>query len=251
MNTLLFPITGGLAGATLLAACALAIAQPPVFGKGDAALRHAAADNKTTFLVFYREWDDAAQAMVRVVQGFTDKHPTKAITAAVNITEPGERVLVDRFQISRAPMPMVIAVHANGAVTGYFLRTCTEANLAPCLVTPTKAACMLALQQNRLVLLCTHQPGAPTLPQAVRDFQADPHFAPRTQVVTVSLADPQEATFFTELQLSTTTPTIVFMAPPGVLIGKYAVTASKDEMAKALAAAGKCCNDPNCKHNQK
>ena len=42
--------------------------------------------------------------------------------------------------------------------------------------------------------------------------------------------------------------TLVFLAPPAVLVGKFASTATKAEMTAALHAAGKCCDDPNCKH---
>ena len=39
------------------------------------------------------------------------------------------------------------------------------------------------------------------------------------------------------------------LAPPGVLIGKYNSAATKNEVMAALHKAGKCCDDPNCKHN--
>ena len=45
--------------------------------------------------------------------------------------------------------------------------------------------------------------------------------------------------------------TVVVLAPPGVLVGKFPATATAAEIAAKLHAAGKCCDDPNCKHNQK
>jgi hypothetical protein len=41
------------------------------------------------------------------------------------------------------------------------------------------------------------------------------------------------------------------MAPPGVMVGMFPATASLGELAAALAAASKCCEDPNCKHHHK
>jgi hypothetical protein len=35
-----------------------------------------------------------------------------------------------------------------------------------------------------------------------------------------------------------------------VLVGKFGPGASKDEIAAALAKAGKCCDDENCRHVQ-
>jgi hypothetical protein len=44
---------------------------------------------------------------------------------------------------------------------------------------------------------------------------------------------------------------VVVMAPPGVLVGKFPASATMSDIATKLHAAGKCCNDPNCKHNKK
>jgi hypothetical protein len=43
---------------------------------------------------------------------------------------------------------------------------------------------------------------------------------------------------------------LVIMAPPGVLVGKFAAATTRDQIVTKLHAAGKCCDDPNCKHNQ-
>jgi hypothetical protein len=45
------------------------------------------------------------------------------------------------------------------------------------------------------------------------------------------------------------TTSVVFMAPPGTIVGKYTAQVTKAKLAADLHAAGKCCNDPNCKHN--
>lgn len=248
--------TLGLYGIALFAALTMTPrgpAQTPAAGKGEVALRQAAAENRTTYVLFHREWDAAAESLAQVVKTHVGKNAAKAVFATVNIVDPAEKAVVDRFQVSRAPMPLVLAVHPNGAVTGVFVRQAAEADLPSTLVSPKKAECMKALQQNQLVMLCTQGSAQPVLPPGVLAFQADPHFAQRTTVVNVQLNDPNEAGFLAELRNPSQAPppAIVFMAPPGVLIGNFAATASKDEMAAALGAAGKCCNDPNCKHNHR
>jgi len=222
---------------------------PP--GKGAAALAQAASEGKITFLVFHRAWDAAAQAAAQAVQTQADKHTAKASWAAVNVGEAAEKALVDQFQLSRAPLPLVLAVHPNGAVIGFFQKPMTEADFVECLVSPTKAECMKQLQQNRLVLLCVQPAAVPGVPAGVQEFHADPEFAKRSQVLTVRLDDPNEASFFTYLQVDpqTAAPTTVFMAPPGVLVGKFPATATKADLAKALHKAGKCCDNKDCKHN--
>ncbi len=65
---------------------------------------------------------------------------------------------------------------------------------------------------------------------------------------------PLERKFLDDLEIQPNTPSansMVVLAPPGVMVGKFASTASKDEIAGAIAEAGKCCEDPNCKHHRK
>jgi hypothetical protein len=220
--------------------------------KGAAALAQAAADGKIAYLIFYRDGNAPTQAVTQAVQAHSEKYTAKAVWFSVGVTDPAEKALVDKFQVSRAPTPLVLGVHPNGAVTGVFQKPMTEAEFVQTLVSPTKAECMKRLQADQLVLLCVQAPGQQAVPQGVKEFQADPQFAQRTQVLTVQLNDPNEAAFFTYLQIDpqTTTPLTVFMAPPGVMVGKFPSTASKADLARSLHQAGKCCDDKNCKHNR-
>lgn len=89
------------------------------------------------------------------------------------------------------------------------------------------------------------------MPQGVSEFLADPQFQGRGDVVTVLAGDPAEAQLLKELAANPADPngvSTVFFAPPGVLVGKFTSVSSKLEMAAALHKAGKCCEDPNCKH---
>lgn len=234
-----------------LLTCASAHANPA--GKGEAAQAQAAADGKTTFLVFYRNWDSAAEAMGQAVKTHADKNASKATWTAVGVADPAQKALVDKYGVGRAPMPLVLSVHPNGAVTGSFQRPMTEAEFSQSLVSPIKAECMKRLQANQLVLLCVQTADKQPVPQGVKDFQADPQFAPRVVVMTAQLKDVEEAGFFASLQVDpkSNAPVTVFLAPPGVLVGKFAPTAGKAEMGQALHKAGKCCDDKNCKHNHR
>lgn len=227
------------------------MAAPAPASKAQAALAQAAGEKKTTLLVFYRAWDDATAAMAQAVKGYADKNAARAGWTAVPITDAAEAAVVNQFKVGRAPMPLVLAVHPNSAVTGVFMNKVAEADLARCLVSPKKADCMKALQQNHLVLLCVQTSVAPTMPKGVQEFKADPHYAERTDVFALNPSDPVEADFVAEMQIDprSQAPVTVLLAPPGVLVGKFAITASGSEMGAALHKAGKCCNDPNCKHN--
>lgn len=223
-------------------------AQSAASGKGEAALAHAATANTTLSLVFYREWDAPSVAMAHALKAHAEKHPAHAAWNAVQVTDSAEKGLVDRFKLSRAPMPMAITIHPNGAVTGFFPGKVAEAELARTLVSPKKAECMKALQENQLIFLCVQTSAREPVPQGVLQFQANPHFAKKTKVITALATDAGEAAFLAELKMPQHQPGTVFMAPPGVLVGRFPITATGSELGAALHASGKCCDDKNCKH---
>ena len=214
-------------------------------------LASAATEGKLTYIMFYSQSDAKTTALFETIKATSAKQPTTT-WATARITDPNERPVAEKFQVTRAPMPMVVAVHPNGAVTGFFSMKTTEPELLNCLVSPKKAECMKALQTNQLVLVCVSPNAQTTVPAGVEAFQTDPHFGPRTLVVHVNSSDPVEASFVAGMELDprTAETVTVFLAPPGAVVGKFPINATKAQLAAKLAAAGKCCDDEKCQHNQ-
>jgi hypothetical protein len=155
--------------------------------------------------------------------------------------------------MSRAPMPLCVAMAPNGAVTGAFNKVPTADELAKAFVTPTMSHCMKELQSGKIVLLCVQATAETLAPSGVTTFQADPHFKDRVATLTLDPTDPAEVDFLKQLEIDDRNVkqiTTVMLAPPGVLVGKYTAEASFEQMAAELHAAGKCCDDPNCKHHK-
>lgn len=214
-------------------------------------LASAATEGKLTYVMFYSQSDARTSTLFETIKATSAKQPTTT-WATVRINDPNERPVAEKFQVTRAPMPMVVGVHPNGAVTGFFSMKATEPELLNCLVSPKKAECMKALQGNQLVLACVSPNGQTTVPAGVEAFQTDPHFGLRTRVVHVNSSDPVEASFVAGMELDprTSETVTVFLAPPGVVVGKFPINATKEQLAAKLAAAGKCCDDEKCQHNQ-
>ena len=128
----------------------------------------------------------------------------------------------------------------------------TTEQLLDAFVTPTMMVVMKSLQAGKLALVTVQGSAKGPAPVALKDFQADPHFKDRLVAISLQAADPLETKFLSQMQLDPKTKSThtVLLAPPGVLVGKFDAATSKDEIAAALAKAGKCCDDPNCKHHQ-
>lgn len=230
----------------------LASAQAPAEASpAQTAQSQAASQGKYGYLVFYREDNEATRAMAQVVSESAAQRPTEVASIFVAVTNPAEANVVRQFNVERAPMPLVIVTAPNGAVTGAYPQRVTPEQLTASFVTPAMSHCMKSMQQGRLVFLCVQSTPQAGVPQGVADFLADPQFQERSDVVTVQAGDPAESQLLKELAVNTADPngtSTVFFAPPGVLVGKFPNAVGKAELAAALHNAGKCCDDPNCKH---
>ncbi|MBA4016284.1 MAG: hypothetical protein C0483_03765 [Pirellula sp.] len=213
-------------------------------------LAQSATSGKFTYIVFYREDDQATRSMAQVVGDTVATQPQTVASVFVQISNPAEQAIVKQFDVSRAPMPLTMVTAPNGAITGVFPQRVVEKQLTEAYVTPAMSHCMKAMQQGKLVFLCLQTTPQPTVPEGVADFLADAQFKDRGNVVLVRDGDPAEAQLLAELQLGVAAnqANTVFFAPPGVLVGKFTAASTKFEIAGALHKAGKCCDDPNCKH---
>jgi hypothetical protein len=220
--------------------------------KGQQALDAAAAGQKYTFLVFYRDNGQATQAMAQTVNRGVASRSDRATVAYVHVADPAEKALVDRFDVSRAPMPLTVAVAPNGAITSFAPGKITDEEIAASFLTRAAAHCMKSMQDGKLVLACIQSTEQPAMPPGVQAFREDPLFKDRTSVIFIHARDPAEAEFLQQMEINPQAQgsTTLFMAPPGVLVGKFSPAASKEQMAAALHKAGKCCDDANCKHNR-
>ncbi len=247
----------------LVSSCALVL---PAAAEGPAGVRIATAApaasgvpatapaQKFTFLLFWKENNPTTQAMHETLKRAVDARSERAEWISVNVNDGSQRPLVDRYRVERAPMPMVICVAPNGAVTGGFPRQINDAVIEKALITPGMTEATKGLQDKKIVVIHAKRDPNLALPAGAAGFVADPSFKDRTIVVSVGLDDPAEARFVREMEFKPqemSDSMIVVLAPPGVLVGKYQGTVAMEQIATDLHAAGKCCNDPNCKHNKK
>ena len=226
-------------------------AQAPAPEAAAAAGQPAAPQSKFSFIVFYREDNDLTRAMAQVVTAKATARPDFAVTTFVQITDPANAEFVKRFNVARAPMPLTLVTAPNGAITGGFPQRVTEQQLDSAFVTPAMSHCMKSMQEGKIVFLCLQTTLDVRVSAGVAQFLADPQYKDRATVVAVQLADPAEAELLKELKLGVQPgqPDTAFFAPPGVLVGAFGPASTKADIATALQKAGKCCDDPHCKHN--
>jgi hypothetical protein len=241
----------------LLALMSMMVAAPALLGAlpapasasaGQAAIADAARQGQYVFILFSREDDAATQTVRQTLNAALAKRNNPTTSVEVHVSDPTAKPLVDQYGVSRAPMPLVMAIAPNGAVTGAFPLKLTEAQVAQAFASPAVAQCLKAIQARKLVLLCVQPKPGTALPQGVRDFQADPQYRPASEVVTIRAGDTAEAPFLKRLQVPVPTlqPVTVLIAPPGTALGTFTGEISKEQLTEKLKASKSCCPGGCC-----
>ena len=157
-----------------------------------AARKQAADEGKYLFAFFWKTEDESTAAMRKLFDESLAKIADRANTVAVSITDTAEKEIVDEYDLDRAPMPLVLAIAPNGAITGGFPNQFSEQDLLSALATPATQQCMKHLQDGKLVFLCVQNDETgmnEEAMQGVKDFAADDRFSTATKIVVLDPSD--------------------------------------------------------------
>jgi hypothetical protein len=221
-------------------------------GRGTAAMQQAAQAGKYLFALFWKEEDSQTAAMRSVLHEAMKELADRANSVEVNVRAASEKAIVDEFGLDRAPMPLILAIAPNGAITGGFPTEARKEDLAEAFATPCTERCMKHLQDGKLVLLCVQNEKTESndkAMQGVRDFQTDARFASATEIVMLDPADAAETGFLTDLQIRSDTESAVtvFLAPPGSPLAMFEGATTKDQLVETLQKASSgCCPGGSC-----
>jgi hypothetical protein len=89
--------------------------KPENTGSGMVAIETAAQANKYLFALFLKEENDQTAAMRKVLGTVMETVADRTDSIEVNVTDPLEKTIVDKFDLARAPMPLILAVAPNRA----------------------------------------------------------------------------------------------------------------------------------------
>jgi len=212
----------------------------------------AARSGKYLFVFFWKENDQQTQTMYGVFKSATAKMAQSANAISVNANDVREKPVVDRFGVSRAPMPLVLALAPNGAVTkGFPISFSEEQLLRDAFVSRGTAKCMKAIQDRKLVLLCVQNRRtqfSQAAMQGVLGFKSDARFGNATEIVTVDPSDAGEASFLQSLDVNprTANAVTVLFAPPGRPVAKFVGPVKKDDIVTKVTASQSTCGPGGC-----
>ena len=214
---------------------------------GALAMRQAAEAKQYLFAFIYEQNDDATRAARKTFDAGVAKITPAPKSVAVDRSDPTEKDIVEQFKLEAAPMPLVLAIAPNGAVTaGLKAADLTEARLANAVVGPGMQQCLKGLQDRKLTFVCLQNASTKANDAAmkgVNEFKADPQFADGVEVVKVDPSDPKEAKFLAQLKADpkAKTANTTFLAPPGMIVAQVEGATSKSALEASLKKAMASC----------
>jgi hypothetical protein len=216
------------------------------------ALETAKASQRFLFVYIWKNDDEPTQSRRSVFQEFAAEVRGQADTAELCIASASDKDFIIKYDLSRAPMPLVLAFAPNGAIAGAFPQQFTKDDLRSGFISPQTANCMKLLQEGKLVVLCVQNANTNTNDaslQGVNEFRSDARYQSAVEVVRLDPGDQSEAAFLRDLQVSpnTAVAVTVLLAPPGSPIAKFEGATTKDAFVQALSKkASECCPGGQC-----
>jgi hypothetical protein len=222
------------------------VGSAPTASRALAALETAARANKYLFIFFFDKEDSHTNAMKGVLDAAIAKMSDRADSMTVNIADPAEKPIVDKFRARGAPMPVVLAVAPTGAATKAFPKKFDEAQLQQAFVSPCTAKCMKVIQDQHMILICVQNHKTQfneEAAQGIKAFKASSRYAKATEVVMLDPADKAEQPFLNDLQVDprTTTAVTVLVTPPGAPVARFAGAVSEEQITTKIKEAESGC----------
>ncbi len=219
-------------------------AEPAITGMS--AMQKAAKNNKYLFALFRKENNAKATAMRQVLDAVIEKVGDRADAVEVDVSSAAEKDIVGHFDVAYAPLPLLLAVAPNGAVTGGFPGRVESKDLLNAFASPATEQCLKAMQDRKLVLLCVQNgktESAKEAMQGVREFKGDERFAEGTEVVVVDPTNKAESQLMSDLEIDPKSKDAVtlFLAPPGRCIGRFHGPTNLDDLVGTLVSAMSGC----------
>lgn len=204
------------------------------------------------YLFFWREKDARTQSVLDATQQELGKLGENVSLKQIGIKDPVNAEAVEYYGVSRAPMPLVLCMASNGAVTKAFVSPFSASLLNEGIVSRGTAETLKAIQENKLVVLCalnSELPASKSVLQSADAIKADARFGASVEVISLDVRDPNEASLLESVKLdaSMAEPTIVILAPPGKQLATLTGAVTTERIAaKLLVAQTACCPDEKC-----
>jgi hypothetical protein len=238
-------IVGGLIGPTVVSA---ADAGSVTSGDTAKAVEKLQREGKYVCLLLYKEKNAKLNAFQNAAEVLKKNQAGKVELVTADVLASTSESLLEKFRMDpeRMPMPFLMVIATNGAVTAAFVTEPDEKKLADSILSQQAAQCLKLLQDGKNVVLCIQGESTKNKEQvveAVNAFLADKAYKDTFDKVIMDPSKSEDKAFLQKFNVTMTADEAVtiVLTSQGKIAGTFKGTTSKDQLVKALQACGSGC----------
>jgi len=184
----------------------------------------AAKLQKIAFILVYDQ-SATGMAQARDVIRQTMKQVSGSVLLELDRSAPANAEYVAKLRLAGAPVPLILVAARNGVLAGGLpAAQATPAILLGLVPTPKQAEILQALQSGKPVFITVSRKGMTKETKAVAAcVAACSQMGNKSALVRIDMADPQEATFLSQLKVNSaaTEPVTLVVNAQGQVTGSY------------------------------
>lgn len=172
---------------------------------------------------------------------------TKSVVMQMNRSDATNSELVTKYRLAGAPLPLILVIASNGVVTaGYTLNQATPELLVKAVPSPKKSEVLKTLSDGKSVFIVVTSKSMNEKNTIMNTCQqACIEMENNAKMIEISLDDPKETQFLTEIKvnMTATEPTTYVINSKGQITGTFTDDVDATTLvasAKKVAASG-CC----------
>jgi len=170
---------------------------------------------------------------------------------SINVQNPEAAFLVGKYNLRYAPVPLVMILAPNGAITGTFKTPFSAKQVKAVFHTPKTLQCILALQERKLVFFSIQGNETSENKAALDGIRRFEKENPLYGVIELILLDPTDSSETQLLKQLRIQPNIrkaqtFLLVPPGRMVGQWTGATDPGDFVKRLQALSRTCADPSC-----
>ncbi|MGE5343503.1 MAG: hypothetical protein ACM3SY_18700 [Candidatus Omnitrophota bacterium] len=200
-------------------------------------------------LIFYEKKDPAYHTMSTCIDNFAKSSQGKLIVHQSRVSDPREKEIVDRFDIRRARLPVILIIAPNGAVTAGYEQKVTLDQVKKSVEVPELMLKVLKPLQERKITLVLLQNEKTKFnkesSKAINDFIRDPKYKKVVSTINANPSASGSREFLRQCSLATpqTEAVVVVMLPPKTIakVLKGKITKADVEASLQTCTPGSGC----------
>ncbi len=211
------------------------------------AIRIAQKTGKYLFILSYDSKNSSYSSMAKTVENFQNKTSDKINIYKLHMKNKKDANIVTKYGINRAPLPLLLIIAPNGAVTGGFPEKVTKEQLKKSTSISRLVLNILKLLQDQKIVLVSLQNKKTKYnkesDQAINDFTSDSSIKSFVKIIKANPTAAGSKDFLKQAGLTEkiTEATVVFMIPPRRIVKSFKGKITKNDLLSALKACSTGC----------